>query len=98
MTAAEDPRQGAPTTRERDSTRPFRGECDQRCQRGRDRWRGEAPASGPKRDETRSAGLAHEDILVYVERGEGRRPRPPRAGSTLPPKSAARGKAQVCCM
>jgi hypothetical protein len=27
-----------------------------------------APASGPKRDETRSAGLAPEDILVYVER------------------------------
>src|SRR5574344_1993939 len=95
LTGAEGPRQVAPTTRERDSTRPFQGEHDQRCQRGRDRWRGEAPASGPKRDESRSAGLAPEGILVYVERGEGRRPRPFRTGSTLPPKSAARGKARA---
>src|SRR5574344_47735 len=65
------------------------------AQRGRDRRRGEAPASGPKRDESRSAGLAPEDILAYVERGEGRRPRPFRSGSTLPPKSAACGKART---
>ena len=39
------------------------------------------------------AGLAPEDILVYVERGEGRRNRPPSKASTVAPIVTAFGKA-----
>ena len=39
------------------------------------------------------AGLAPEDILVYVERGEGRRNRPPSKASTVAPNVTALGKA-----
>jgi hypothetical protein len=40
------------------------------------------------------AGLAPEDILVYVERGEGRRNRPPSKASTVASKQAATRKAK----
>ena len=67
-----------------------RAELDQSCQRGHDRGR---QPGGTFVGETIYAGLAPEDILVYVERGEGRRNRPPSKASTVAPIVTAFGKA-----
>ena len=67
-----------------------RAELDQSCQRGHDRGR---QPGGTFVGEAIYAGLAPEDILVYVERGEGRRNRPHSKASTVAPNVTAFGKA-----
>ena len=59
----------------------------------RERFRGRRRAE-PNLEPTISTGLATEDILVYVERGDGRRNRRYKTASTLTPKPLACCKAR----
>ncbi len=81
-------RRASPVSRGIPRDRP---EYDQGCNRGLFRRR---QPGGTFEDAAIYAGLAPEDILVYVERGEGRKNRPPLKASTVAAKQAARRKAK----
>ncbi len=81
-------RRASPVSRGIPRDRP---EYDQGCNRGLFRRR---QPGGTFEDAAIYAGLAPEDILVYVERGEGRRNRPLSKASTVAAKQAARRNAR----
>ncbi len=81
-------RRASPVSRGIPRDRP---EYDQGCNRGLFRRR---QPGGTFEDAAIYAGLAPEDILVYVERGEGRGNRPLSKASTVAAKQAARRKAR----
>jgi len=81
-------RRGSPVSRGIPRDRP---EFDQSCQA---RLVSTPQLSGTFEGVAIYAGLAPEDILVYVERGEGRRNRPPSKASTVASKQAAPRKAR----
>ena len=81
-------RRASPVSRGIPRDRP---EYDQGCNRGLFRRR---QPGGTFEDAAIYAGLAPEDILVYVERGEGRGNRPLSKASTVAAKQAALWKRQ----